>query len=60
MVGLKDEDTCPRHAAFEPYTPQVGYIPVVFSQMSDERIMQFRSGFLKIALFEPCRKRMPE
>ncbi len=50
MVGLRDEDTCPRHAAFEPYTPQVGYIPVVFSQMSDERIMQFRSGFLKTAL----------
>lgn len=39
MVGLRDEDTCPRHAAFEPYTPQVGYIPVVFSQLSDEWIM---------------------
>lgn len=46
----------PRRAAFEPYTPLVGYIPVVFSQMSDERIMQYRSGFLKTALLEPCRK----
>ncbi len=40
----------PRHEAFEPYTPQVGYILVDLSGLSDERIMQFRSGFLKTAL----------
>ena len=36
--------------AFEPYTPRGGYILVDLSELSDERIMRFRSGFLTTAL----------
>lgn len=36
--------------AFEPYTPNGGYVLVDLSEMDDEQIMHFRSGFLKNAL----------
>jgi len=36
--------------AFDPFTPSGGYLLVDLSQLSDERIMDFQSGFLKNAL----------